>query len=87
MFGVDPNAGGASVKARANQRAKDVAETIARFQAGGAESLRAVAAGLNQASIPNSTRERIMPAAPPRSSSSRGSRPILRISDCTGILV
>jgi DNA invertase Pin-like site-specific DNA recombinase len=41
-----------SLQHRADQRAKDLAETIKRLQAGGAESLRAIAAGLNEAGIP-----------------------------------
>jgi DNA invertase Pin-like site-specific DNA recombinase len=41
-----------TLQARANQRAQDLAETIKRLQSGGAESLRAIAAGLNEASIP-----------------------------------
>lgn len=42
----------AVIQARADQRAQDLAETIKRLQAGGAKSLRAIAAGLNKAGIP-----------------------------------
>jgi DNA invertase Pin-like site-specific DNA recombinase len=39
-------------QARANEHAADLAETIKRLQAGGAESLRAIARGLNDEGIP-----------------------------------
>jgi DNA invertase Pin-like site-specific DNA recombinase len=41
-----------ALRERAASRAADIAPIIAELQAGGAESLRAVADGLNQASIP-----------------------------------
>jgi hypothetical protein len=42
----------AAVQARADQRARDVAETIKKLQGGGAASLRAIATSLNEAGIP-----------------------------------
>ena len=42
----------AALQARAAARAADVAPTIRELQAPGAESLRAIAKGLNDASIP-----------------------------------
>jgi DNA invertase Pin-like site-specific DNA recombinase len=41
-----------TLRARANNRAADIAPIIADLQAGGAESLRAIAEGLNEAGIP-----------------------------------
>jgi hypothetical protein len=41
-----------ALRERAASRAPDIAPIIAELQAGGAESLRAIADGLNQASIP-----------------------------------
>jgi DNA invertase Pin-like site-specific DNA recombinase len=45
-------AGNAANAHAAKQRASDVAPVIAELQAGGAESLRAIAAGLNARGIP-----------------------------------
>jgi DNA invertase Pin-like site-specific DNA recombinase len=42
----------AALQTRATRRAADIAPIIAALQAGGAESLRAIAAGLNEAGIP-----------------------------------
>jgi DNA invertase Pin-like site-specific DNA recombinase len=42
----------AALQARASARAADIAPTIKELQAGGADSLRAIAAGLNEAGIP-----------------------------------
>jgi DNA invertase Pin-like site-specific DNA recombinase len=42
----------ATLQARANNRAADIAPIIADLQASGAESLRAIATGLNEAGIP-----------------------------------
>src|SRR4051812_24304603 len=42
----------AALQARASARAADIASTIKDLQAGGAKSLRAIAAGLNEAGIP-----------------------------------
>ena len=42
----------AALQERAAARAADIAPTIKELQAGGAESLRAIAAGLNAAGIP-----------------------------------
>jgi DNA invertase Pin-like site-specific DNA recombinase len=55
--GVAPTAkmrakGKAVLQARANSRAADIAPAIAELQAAGARSLRAIAAGLNDRSIP-----------------------------------
>jgi DNA invertase Pin-like site-specific DNA recombinase len=55
--GVKPTAkarkqASAAIQARSNQRARDVADTIKKLQACGAESLRAIAEGLNLAGIP-----------------------------------
>jgi DNA invertase Pin-like site-specific DNA recombinase len=44
--------GRAALQARADARARDVGPAIKALQAGGAESLRAIAAGLNAAGIP-----------------------------------
>jgi DNA invertase Pin-like site-specific DNA recombinase len=44
----------AAIEARAASRAADIAPTIAELQAGGATSLRAIAAGLNARGIPTS---------------------------------
>jgi DNA invertase Pin-like site-specific DNA recombinase len=41
-----------TLQTRSNARAADIAAIIADLQAGGAESLRAIADGLNQAGIP-----------------------------------
>jgi hypothetical protein len=41
-----------TLQVRANNRAADIAPIIADLQAGGAESLRAIADGLNDAGIP-----------------------------------
>src|SRR5712664_4958908 len=41
-----------TLQQRANSRAADIAPIIADLQAGGAESLRAIADGLNEAGIP-----------------------------------
>lgn len=41
-----------ALAARADERARDVADTIKKLQEGGAASLRAIAAGLNLAGIP-----------------------------------
>ena len=41
-----------ALQARANSRAADIAPIIKELQAGGAESLGAIAAGLNDAGIP-----------------------------------
>jgi DNA invertase Pin-like site-specific DNA recombinase len=42
----------AALQTRATRRAADIAPIIAGLQAGGAESLRAIAAGLNEADVP-----------------------------------
>jgi DNA invertase Pin-like site-specific DNA recombinase len=42
----------AAIQAKADARASDIAPIIANLQAGGAESLRAIADGLNEAGIP-----------------------------------
>ena len=47
----------ATREARADARAADLADTIAELQAGGATSLRAIAAGLNERGIPTARGE------------------------------
>jgi hypothetical protein len=45
-------AGNEAVQAKARQRAADLASTVKELQAAGCESLRAIAAGLEQRGIP-----------------------------------
>ena len=52
VFGVDPNAGGASLKARANRAGQGCGRHHRKTSGRRRSSFRAVAAGLNQASIP-----------------------------------